>query len=242
MEPLDPQVLLDPLEGKLAVGGAVRLAILNAPSVRSTPKNPNFSPCAFRSRAINSAWLLIDPDIGRCVPPPETVAGSAGVVYGHREDMSETSPLAPRGFQFRLGAASLTSSLSPRIEAAQLLFPQGQHGLVASFWRRRIPMTGGGSPVLGRTIARQSERRAMELLAEVAQRTEWVEIRCGQCDRVRRLRTARLLAEYGPDTAMRHVMQAQIGECPNRDAAQIQNRCDPYCLDLVRLFYWPEPG
>jgi hypothetical protein len=31
-------------------------------------------------------------------------------------------------------------------------------------------------------------------------------------------------------------MQAQIGACPNRDNAQLQNRCNPYCPDLVRLF------
>jgi hypothetical protein len=35
---------------------------------------------------------------------------------------------------------------------------------------------------------------------------------------------------------MRDVMRAQVGDCPKRDDAQIQNRCDPCCPDLVRLF------
>jgi hypothetical protein len=37
-------------------------------------------------------------------------------------------------------------------------------------------------------------------------------------------------------------MQAQIGECPRRNDAQIQTRCDPYCPDLARLFRIPDPG
>jgi hypothetical protein len=49
-------------------------------------------------------------------------------------------------------------------------------------------------------------------LGEVAQRTDMIEIRCRRCERHGRLNVARLLAEPGP------------------------YRCDPYCLDLVRLF------
>ena len=81
----------------------------------------------------------------------------------------------------------------------------------------------------------------MARLGEVAQRTEWIEIRCGRCDRAGRLRTARLLAKHGPNVSMAEVMRVQIGDCPNREAAQIQNRCDPYCPDLSRLFYRPIP-
>jgi hypothetical protein len=51
---------------------------------------------------------------------------------------------------------------------------------------------------------------------------------------------ARLLAEHGPDAKMRDVMRAQVGDCPKREDAQIQNRRDPYCPDLVRLFRTPE--
>jgi hypothetical protein len=36
---------------------------------------------------------------------------------------------------------------------------------------------------------------------------------------------------------MRDVMHAQVGDCAKRNDMQIQNRCDPYCPDLVRLFY-----
>jgi hypothetical protein len=36
--------------------------------------------------------------------------------------------------------------------------------------------------------------------------------------------------------------QAEIGDCPDRDSAQIQNRCDPYSPTLGRLFRAREPG
>jgi hypothetical protein len=77
-------------------------------------------------------------------------------------------------------------------------------------------------------------------LGDVAARIDVLEIRCGRCDRHGRLNTARLLAEHRPDAKMRDVMRAQVGDCPKREDAQIQNRCDPYCPDLVRPFRTPE--
>ena len=82
----------------------------------------------------------------------------------------------------------------------------------------------------------------MITLGEVAERIEIVEIRCGRCERHGRLSVARLLAEHGPDAAMGHVLHAQVGDCPNKDSGQIQNRCDPYCPDLAQLFRTPEAG
>jgi hypothetical protein len=80
------------------------------------------------------------------------------------------------------------------------------------------------------------------LLGEVAERgARMIEIRCGRCDRRGRLSVARPLAEYGPDVSVGRIMHAQIGERPNKDSAQIQNSCDPYCPDLVRLFLQPRP-
>lgn len=48
--------------------------------------------------------------------------------------------------------------------------------------------------------------------------------------------------EYGPNTDMGVVMRAQVGDCPKRDAAQIHDRCDPYCPTLVELFFRPSAG
>jgi hypothetical protein len=49
-------------------------------------------------------------------------------------------------------------------------------------------------------------------------------IRCRRCDRHRGLAMERLLAQSGPHVAVRHITQAEMGACPNRKVAQIQNR------------------
>ena len=80
-------------------------------------------------------------------------------------------------------------------------------------------------------------------LSDVAERgAAMIEIRCGRCERAGRLSVARLLAEHGPNASMGVVMRAQVGDCPNRESTQIQERCDPYCPDLVRLFFRPGAG
>jgi hypothetical protein len=75
-----------------------------------------------------------------------------------------------------------------------------------------------------------------------ARRATMLDIRCGRCDRHGRLSVARLLAEHGPNAEFSTIMRGLVGDCPHRDEQQIQNRCDPYCPDLVRLFYKPGLG
>jgi hypothetical protein len=85
--------------------------------------------------------------------------------------------------------------------------------------------------------------RDVILLGDVADRgAQMIEIRCRRCDRHGRLSVARLLAEYGQQAPVWEVMEAQIGECQNRDSIQLRKRCDPYCPDLVRLFFRPGTG
>jgi hypothetical protein len=80
-------------------------------------------------------------------------------------------------------------------------------------------------------------------LGDVAERgAEMIEIRCGRCDRAGRVSGARLLAEYGHRAQVWEVMEAQIRECQNRDSIQLRQRRDPYCPDLVRLFFRPGTG
>jgi hypothetical protein len=74
-------------------------------------------------------------------------------------------------------------------------------------------------------------------LGDIAKRgAQMLEIRCGRCERHGRLSVARLLAAHGPEADFSAVMRLLVGDCPRRDDHQIQNRCDPYCPDLVRLF------
>jgi hypothetical protein len=75
-------------------------------------------------------------------------------------------------------------------------------------------------------------------LGEVAQRTDVLDLRCGRAAWSGQCSAAADRAR--PAFADSDVMHAQIGDCPKRDDAQIQNHCDPYCLGLVRLFRTPE--
>jgi hypothetical protein len=80
-------------------------------------------------------------------------------------------------------------------------------------------------------------------LGDVADRgAEMIEIRCGRCDRSGRLSVVRLLAEYGPQTPVWEIMDAQIGDCPKREAHNIAERCSVHCPDLSGLFRAPEAG
>jgi hypothetical protein len=63
-----------------------------------------------------------------------------------------------------------------------------------------------------------------------------LEIRCGRCERHGRLSVRRLLIEHGPNADLGAIMRGLTGDCPRHDEQQIQNRCDPYCPDLTRLF------
>ena len=97
------------------------------------------------------------------------------------------------------------------------------------------------SPASGEHAEIEHMARGIITLGEVAGRTDMIELRCGRCDRRGRLNTVRLLREHGPGAAMGEIMRAQVGDCPKRNATQIQDRCDPYCLDLARLFAKPRP-
>ena len=65
-------------------------------------------------------------------------------------------------------------------------------------------------------------------LGEVGTRgATMIEIRCGRRDRHGHRSVAQLLAQYGPDVGVRHIMPMQIGECRNRDNTQVQKRRGP---------------
>jgi hypothetical protein len=81
-------------------------------------------------------------------------------------------------------------------------------------------------------------------LAEIAGCLEVLTIACGRTDRHGRLRVERLIAEQRAVTGFPIVLRALAGDCPNRDARQERERCDPHCPDLWPLssvdFHAPE--
>ncbi len=75
-------------------------------------------------------------------------------------------------------------------------------------------------------------------LGHVAAHLRMIEV---LCDRHGRISTAaRLLAEHGSDAGMPAVLSSLAGDCPQRQAHAIQDRCSIYSPDLLRL--GPEPA
>jgi hypothetical protein len=66
------------------------------------------------------------------------------------------------------------------------------------------------------------------MLADIIGRADFLEIRCGRCERSGRLSVARLAQENPPETSLAPIMRAQIGDCPKKAERRIEARCDPY--------------
>jgi hypothetical protein len=74
------------------------------------------------------------------------------------------------------------------------------------------------------------------MLSDLIGRADFLELRCGRCERSGRLSVARLAREYSPDTSLATIMRAQIGDCPKKTERRIEARCDPYSPTLWPLF------
>jgi peptidoglycan hydrolase-like protein with peptidoglycan-binding domain len=69
--------------------------------------------------------------------------------------------------------------------------------------------------------------------AELIGRADFLELRCGRCERQGRLSVARLVRENPPETSLASIMRAQIGDCPKQTERRIEARCDPYGAHLT---------
>jgi hypothetical protein len=74
------------------------------------------------------------------------------------------------------------------------------------------------------------------MLSDLIGRADMLELLCGRCERRGRLSVPRLAREYPPETPLRAIMRAQVGDCQNRNAQQERHRCDPYSPTLWPLF------
>jgi hypothetical protein len=77
------------------------------------------------------------------------------------------------------------------------------------------------------------------MLSDLIGRTDFLELRCGRCERSGRLSVTRLAQEHPPETPLLMIMRSQIGDCPKQAARRIEERCDPYSPTLPPLFAGP---
>jgi hypothetical protein len=79
-------------------------------------------------------------------------------------------------------------------------------------------------------------------LADLIGRADFLELLCGRCERRGRLSVVRLAQEYAPETPLRTIMRAQVGDCPKRADRRLEARCDPYSPTLWPLFGSSDQG
>jgi hypothetical protein len=73
-------------------------------------------------------------------------------------------------------------------------------------------------------------------LGEVASRISLLEVACNRCARRGRLRTSRLLAEFGSEMPMPALLRI-IADCPRLNAERIYDACGVRCPQMVPIFY-----
>jgi hypothetical protein len=60
-------------------------------------------------------------------------------------------------------------------------------------------------------------------------------VQCTRCSRKGRYNVRRLIAQYGRKASMMKWKEQLNGDCPNRDAPQLHDRCDVICPDLPKV-------
>jgi hypothetical protein len=70
---------------------------------------------------------------------------------------------------------------------------------------------------------------------DIAGKLYILRIECTRCERKGRYNVAKLVAQYGHCGNMSKWVSDLRGDCPNRNAAQLHERCDLMCPDLPKV-------
>jgi hypothetical protein len=60
-------------------------------------------------------------------------------------------------------------------------------------------------------------------------------VECAKCDRKGRYSVAKLIEKHSRNGNLSKWREQLNGDCPKRDAAGLQNRCDMVCPDLSKI-------
>jgi hypothetical protein len=72
-------------------------------------------------------------------------------------------------------------------------------------------------------------------LGELAGRLDHLEVRCRRCERLGRLRLARLIANHGPETGLPDLAVRLAADCPKAKAPDLGERCFVHFPQLLEL-------
>jgi hypothetical protein len=77
--------------------------------------------------------------------------------------------------------------------------------------------------------------RSYHVFGDIAGKLVVLRVECARCPRKGRFGVAKLIAQYGREGNMSEWMSELKGDCPNRDAPQLHERCDLICPDLPKV-------
>jgi hypothetical protein len=79
-------------------------------------------------------------------------------------------------------------------------------------------------------------------LADVAARTDVLDIRCTRCERAGRYQVAALVKRYGPRIGIPDLLRRLSADCPCRKSVSAYDLCGVHCPGLAGLFLDRSPG
>ena len=72
-------------------------------------------------------------------------------------------------------------------------------------------------------------------LEEMGNRFRMLEVRCGKCARIGRLRIDKLIEQHGPDMTLPDLRDHLAGECEHRKATRRNDRCQVFYPQLREM-------
>jgi hypothetical protein len=77
--------------------------------------------------------------------------------------------------------------------------------------------------------------RSYLVFADIDGKLDMLRVECTRCGRKGRYNVRKLIEKYGRKANMMKWKQQLSGDCPERDAPQLQDRCDLLCPDLPKV-------
>jgi len=77
--------------------------------------------------------------------------------------------------------------------------------------------------------------RPYPVFADIEVKLNILRVECTRCGRKGRYSVRKLIGKYGRKANMMKWKQQLNGDCPKRDAPQLQERCDLLCPDLPKV-------
>jgi hypothetical protein len=77
--------------------------------------------------------------------------------------------------------------------------------------------------------------RTYLIFGDIEGKLDVLRVECTRCSRKGRYSVRKLIEQHGRKASMMNWKEQIAGDCPNRDAPQLHDRCDLICPDLPKV-------